>query len=134
EPVAGPPSCPQVPTLPVGLTPFDTLSQLDPALFPAFNPINALPVQGPLVVPYGPFGPMGPQAILAITPTEIVRSSGDEEVTYRAAVEYDLTPDNLVYASFETGFRAGGFNITFGQEEYDPEYIDAWTIGSKNQF
>lgn len=134
EPVAGPPSCPQVPTIPVGLTPLDTLSQLGPALFPAFNPINALPLQAPLVVPYGPFGPMGPQAILSITPTEIVRTSGDEQITYRAAVEYDVTPDNLLYASFETGFRAGGFNITFGQEEYDPEFIDAWTIGSKNQF
>ncbi len=132
EPVAGPPSCPQVPTIPVGLTLVDSLSQLDPALFPAGSPLNADPIVG--AFPYGPFGMMGPQALLIVTPTDIVRSSGDEEVTYRIAAEYDATPDNLLYASFETGFRAGGFNITFGQEEYDPEYIDAWTIGSKNSF
>jgi iron complex outermembrane receptor protein len=69
-----------------------------------------------------------------VTPTDIERTSGDEEITYRAAVEYDVTPDNLLYASFETGFRAGGFNITFGQEEYEPEFIEAFTIGSKNSF
>ncbi len=132
EPAFGPPSCPQVPNFPVGLTLRDTLEQLDPALFPAGSPLNADPIAG--AFPYGPFGMMGPQALLIVTPTDIVRDSGDEEVTYRLAAEYDVTPDNLVYASFETGFRAGGFNITVGQEEYDPEYIDAWTLGSKNSF
>ena len=132
EPAFGPPSCPQVPNFPVGLTLRDTLEQLDPALFPAGSPLNADPIAG--AFPYGPFGMMGPQALLIVTPTDIVRDSGDEEVTYRLAAEYDITPDNLVYASFETGFRAGGFNITVGQEEYDPEYIDAWTLGSKNSF
>lgn len=130
EPPAGPPSCSHVPTIPTGLTLRDSLGQLDSALFPARSPLTADPIVG--AFPYGPFGTMGPQALLIVTPTDIVRASGDEEITYRAAVEYDITPDNLLYASFETGFRAGGFNLTFGQEEYDPEYIDAWTIGSKN--
>ncbi len=132
EPVAGPPSCPQVPTIPVGLTVSDSLSQLDPALFPARPVFGAGPIVG--AYPYGPFTANGPGALIVVTPTDIVRSAGDEEITYRLAVEYDVTPDNLLYASFETGFRAGGFNITVGQEEYDPEYIDAWTIGSKNSF
>jgi iron complex outermembrane recepter protein len=132
RPPAGPPRCPQVPTIPVGLTLADSLAQLDPALFPARSPFAPGPVVG--AYPYGPFGAMGPGALFVVTPTEIVRKSGDEEITWRAAVEYDVTPDNLLYASFETGFRAGGFNITVGQEEYDPEYIDAWTIGSKNTF
>lgn len=132
EPVAGPPSCPQVPTIPVGVTLIDSLSQLDPSLFPFGSPLNAPAPYG--VFPYGPLGMMGPQALLAITPTTIERSAGDKEVTWRAAVEYDVTPDSLLYASFETGFRAGGFNITFGQEEYDPEFIDAWTLGLKNNF
>ncbi|MFB0610685.1 TonB-dependent receptor [Aurantiacibacter poecillastricola] len=132
ESAFGPPSCPQVPTIPVGLTLQDSLEQLDPALFPAGSPLDRPVPYG--AFPYGPFGPMGPQALLINTPTEIVRSSGDEEITWRAALEYDATPDNLLYASFETGFRAGGFNLTFGQEEYDPEYIDAYTLGSKNSF
>ena len=132
QPVAGPPSCDQVPNIPVGLTLEDSLRQLDPALFPAGSPLDAPVPYG--AFPYGPFGMTGPQALLINSPTEIDRSAGDEEITWRAAVEYDITPDNLLYASFETGFRAGGFNLTFGQEEYDPEYIDAYTIGAKNNF
>ena len=132
EPAFGPPSCPQVPNVPVGLTLEDSLSQLDPALFPFGSPLDAPVPYG--AFPYGPLGMTGPQALLINTPTTIDRSAGDEEITWRAAVEYDLTPDNLFYASFETGFRAGGFNLTFGQEEYAPEYIDAYTIGAKNSF
>ena len=140
EPTAGPPSCPQTPTIPAGLTLEDSLSALDPALFtgpplPALlEQIAAAPAGVPVTTPYGPFGMTGPQAILSFTPTVVDRTSGDEEVTYRVAAEYDLTPENLAYVSFETGFRAGGFNQSFGNEEYDPEFIEAFTIGSKNRF
>ncbi|GGD46280.1 TonB-dependent receptor [Erythrobacter arachoides] len=132
RPTPGPPSCPLVPTIPVGLTVADSLGQLAPALFPVRSPFTGAPIVGSY--PYGPIGPRGPYALVVVTPSDIERVAGDEEITYRAAVEYDVTPENLVYASFETGFRAGGFNLTFGQEEYAPEYIDAWTIGSKNNF
>src|SRR5690606_2085962 len=100
EPVAGPPSCPQVPNIPVGLTLADSLSQLDPALFPAGSPLDAPVPYG--AFPYGPFGMAGPQALLINIPTAIELTAGDEEITWRAAVEYDVTPDNLLYASFET--------------------------------
>ena len=129
-----------MPTIPTGLTAADSLTQLDPALFtgpPLFVLLDQIannPSGVPAVTPYGPFGMHGPQAILAFTPTVIDRTAGDEEVTYRVAVEYDATPDSLLYASYETGFRAGGFNQSFGFEEYDPEYIDAITLGSKNRF
>lgn len=139
-PVAGPPSCPQVPTIPVGLTAADSLAALNPALLTG-PPLAVLLSQiannapgVPAVTPYGPFGPTGPQAILSFTPTVVDDSASDKEVTYRLAVEYDLSPDHLLYASYETGFRAGGFNQSFGNEIYDPEYIKAFTIGSKNRF
>jgi iron complex outermembrane recepter protein len=51
--------------------------------------------------------------------------------TYRAAVEFDVAPRSLLYASFETGYRAGGFNP---DAAYGPESITAYTIGSKNRF
>mgnify|MGYP003624616359 FL=1 len=142
EPVGRAPFCPQVPTIPVGLTLQDSLSQFDPALFPA-RPISTYNPNGPngvgQVFPYGPFNvggdfPPGPGALLIITPNRIEKSGGDGEFTFRAAVEYDITPDNLLYASFENGFRAGGFNASRGNEEYAPEFIDAFTIGSKNRF
>jgi len=86
------------------------------------------------VTPFGPFGMMGPQAIIAATPTVLDLDDGEDETTFRLAFEHDVTPDNLIYASFESGFRAGGFNTTFGRETYAPEFIDAFTIGSKNRF
>ncbi|WP_198669467.1 TonB-dependent receptor [Blastomonas sp. UPD001] len=62
-------------------------------------------------------------------------------VTYRAAIDYKITPDNLVYASFSTGAHSGGFNQTpvsiSGVQTlltFDPEYVDAYEIGTKNTF
>lgn len=131
-PPGGAQSCPQVPTIPVGLTYLDSLQALPAGIFPAASPLTGPSPYG--AFPYGPFGMMGPQALWIARVDPIVREAGDEEITWRAAVEYDATPDNLLYASFETGFRAGGFNTTVGEEEYDPEFIDAWTVGSKNSF
>ena len=145
HPAGRPPSCLHVPTLPVGLTLQDVLGGLNPALFPVpgRNPQTAFNPNGPAgvgqVFPYGPlnvFAPaqFGPGALLIITPNTIQKSGGENEITYRAAIEYDLTPDNLLYVSFENGFRAGGFNLARGREEYAPEFIEAFTIGSKNRF
>ena len=53
------------------------------------------------------------------------------KITYRGAVEFDIAPRSLLYASIETGFRAGGFNP---DAAYGPENITAYTIGSKNRF
>ncbi|QKR99797.1 TonB-dependent receptor [Sphingomonas sp. CL5.1] len=53
------------------------------------------------------------------------------KVTYRAAVEIDAGPRSLLYASVESGYRAGGFNAF---NAYNPENITAYTIGSKNRF
>ena len=50
------------------------------------------------------------------------------------AVEFDVAPRSLVYASVETGYRSGGFSAAAGFETYQPEFIDAYTIGMKNRF
>lgn len=61
-----------------------------------------------------------------------------EKVTWRLAVDYDVTPENLLYASVSTGFRSGGFNSGQGpaalQPTFDPEEVTAYEIGSKNRF
>ena len=57
-----------------------------------------------------------------------------DEVTYRLSAEWDVGPSNLLYANFETGYRAGGVDLSSASPTYDPEYIDAFTIGSKNRF
>ncbi|UVO51046.1 TonB-dependent receptor [Sphingomonas sp. SUN019] len=57
-----------------------------------------------------------------------------KKFTYRLAADWQFTPANLLYASYETGFHGGGFNFGKGLETYKPETIEAYTIGSKNRF
>ncbi|MXO71034.1 TonB-dependent receptor [Altererythrobacter buctensis] len=58
----------------------------------------------------------------------------NDKVTYRLAAQYDFTPRNMIYASMETGYHAGGFSFARGVESYLPEQIRAWTLGTKNRF
>ncbi|RZF63540.1 TonB-dependent receptor [Sphingomonas populi] len=55
-------------------------------------------------------------------------------VTWRAGLDWDVSSRNLLYASFETGFKSGGFFATRDLGTYQPETINAWTVGSKNRF
>ncbi|AKH41136.1 iron complex outermembrane receptor protein [Altererythrobacter atlanticus] len=67
------------------------------------------------------------------------------EWTGKVALEYKLTPDNMVYASFTRGFKPGGLNggnnsfTQLGFENgirptYKPEKVDSFEFGSKNRF
>lgn len=56
------------------------------------------------------------------------------ETTYRIGLEHDWGDGNLLYVNFETGYRAGGVDLSVAAPTYDPEYIDAFSIGSKNRF
>jgi iron complex outermembrane receptor protein len=67
----------------------------------------------------------------------------DSYVDFRAGVEYDLAPENLLYATLSSGHKAGGFNDSlpdpdnagqFITPEYGPETAYALEIGSKNEF
>jgi iron complex outermembrane receptor protein len=75
---------------------------------------------------------------LVFAGTPFKDSASFKKVTYRGAVEYDVTPDNLVYASVATGFQAGGFNnsanTVTGSAAFGPQNIRAYELGSKNQF
>lgn len=83
----------------------------------------------PNSVAYGTFGNR-----IFYTELAFNRTSATNRLTYRLAAEYDVGPNSLLYASYETGYRGGGFNNTIGRESFDPEYITAATIGSKNRF
>ena len=64
---------------------------------------------------------------------------GFDDVTGRVVLDFQATPDNLLYASYSRGYKSGGVNppvnptlnapVTFA-----PENIDAFEIGSKNTF
>ena len=73
--------------------------------------------------------------MIARSDTNIAQSNlSNNRPTYRAAIEYDLVPNSLLYFSYETGFRTGGFNFANGYDTYAPETIQAYTWGSKNRF
>lgn len=61
------------------------------------------------------------------------------EWTGRAVLDFQITPDNLVYASYSRGYKSGGINpplqpIFAVPETFNPEFINAFEIGSKNTF
>lgn len=59
-----------------------------------------------------------------------------DEVTYKAVVNYQPTPDILLYGSFSTGYRSGGINQAVNPINenalYEPETVDAFEIGFKS--
>jgi iron complex outermembrane receptor protein len=60
------------------------------------------------------------------------------KVTWKAGVEYDLTPRSLLYGSVSTGFKSGGVsevpNFPGSNQVYGPETIKAYQVGNKNRF
>jgi iron complex outermembrane receptor protein len=60
-------------------------------------------------------------------------------LTPRFALDYQMTPDALVYASATRGFKSGGFqglagNAASQSTPYDPEYAWSYEGGMKTQF
>lgn len=56
------------------------------------------------------------------------------KATWKAGVEWDAGPHNLVYASVATGFKSGALFAATGQNASAPEALTAYTIGAKNRF
>jgi iron complex outermembrane recepter protein len=62
-----------------------------------------------------------------------------DEWTGRFVVDYNLTDDNLLYASYSRGYKSGGLNPPINPifnvpATFEPEIINAFEIGSKNSF
>jgi iron complex outermembrane receptor protein len=55
--------------------------------------------------------------------------------SYRAALDYKLTPDVLAYISYNRSFKSGGFNGNNPlNAPYLPEILNAYEIGLKTEF
>jgi iron complex outermembrane receptor protein len=64
-------------------------------------------------------------------------SDSESKVTWKAGVDFDVTPENLLYLTVSTGFKSGGINnlpAAIGINTYAPEKITAYEVGSKNRF
>lgn len=66
------------------------------------------------------------------------RSVSFGRMTGRAVLDYQISPDNLVYASYSRGYKSGGINppLSVGSvnDIFKPETVDAFELGSKNRF
>ncbi|MCB2080638.1 MAG: TonB-dependent receptor [Novosphingobium sp.] len=103
-----------------------------PAGFP--NGANIVPFPGGGVLDLNYQGVNG--AVLQILTEPNAADRTYRKLTWRAGVEYDVAPDSLLYATVETGYKAGGFFASPDQNAnfFNPETITAYTIGSKNRF
>ncbi|MBO9602789.1 MAG: TonB-dependent receptor [Novosphingobium sp.] len=128
NPASVPPnSCPNLPFIPL----VDTAQELRDFYANAGIPV----VNVPLYVLPPQFGGSQTAPFVLNAPISINdQKLNNNKFTYRLAAEYQITPDNMVYASYETGYHSGGFAFAKGLETYKPETLDAWTIGSKNRF
>ena len=115
------PAC--APTLPPGLPVFD----------PA-NPTASLPIFAPFSVDgWGiyVFSPLAPRADLA-------ESISDDQFTGNAKLTWFATEEVMLYASFATGFKAGGTNTDrispIFSQVFRPETSESIEIGMKGDF
>jgi iron complex outermembrane recepter protein len=62
-----------------------------------------------------------------------------DRLTGRAVLDYKITDDNLLYASYSRGYKSGGINPPLSPSfavpiSFAPEKVDSFEVGSKNTF
>ncbi len=67
------------------------------------------------------------------------RTVNFKEWTGRLVVDWQVTDQNLLYASYSRGYKSGGINpplspVFATPDSFAPEFVDAFEIGSKNRF
>ena len=77
----------------------------------------------------------------AVLPFFGILTPGDGSIsqhkpTYHFGIDWTPTPQNMVYAKYDTGYKSGGFNSNGSAPsvDYGPENLDAFEIGTKNRF
>jgi iron complex outermembrane receptor protein len=83
---------------------------------------------------YGSTLPGAARTIFTRNTIPIDNTQNYTKVTWHGGLEYDLTKDSLLYASWDSGYHAGGFAFAQVKPTYEPETISAYSIGSKNRF
>jgi len=70
----------------------------------------------------------------------VLREGTWESFDPSASLTYHFTPDSMVYVSYGSGYRAGGFNdgataVASGPAGYyEPEQVDSYEVGVKGRF
>ena len=78
----------------------------------------------------------GAGVISAVQPAPVTRTFEGEEFTYKVGIDHNLNDEQLLYATFSTGFKPGGSNPTSGDNDgitdYAPEEVEVFEVGMKN--
>jgi iron complex outermembrane receptor protein len=86
------------------------------------------------------FTDLRPNATAATCRLTCVGDAQDDQVTYKVALRQDLSKDIMAYASYATGYKGQGFDVTSGftQARADnpvrPEHSKAYEVGLKGAF
>ncbi len=89
-------------------------------------------VNGLWGIPY-----IDPNTFMPGIPSTQTYSRTDEAFVPRASLDWQVTEDTLLYASYAEGFKPGGMSTTDGNGdisvgEYDPEELSVYEIGIKS--
>lgn len=57
----------------------------------------------------------------------------DDKLMPSANIQYNFTPNTMIYASYTNGFKAGGYSMATALSEFGPETVDSFEIGLKGQ-
>lgn len=73
------------------------------------------------------------------TGTPWTGSASADNVSGKAAVEYDVVKNHMLYASYSRGYKGPAFNVFFNMQWFNtapisPETSDAFEVGLKNSF
>jgi iron complex outermembrane receptor protein len=115
------PACPAAPLIPAASRLASLTSQLQ--LFPIIP--NAL---------YGSALPGAAGSVFPLITIPVNQTQGFTKATWHVGLEYDLAKDSLLYANWDSGYHAGGFAFAEIKPTYQPEFLSAYSVGSKNRF
>ncbi|WP_162806614.1 TonB-dependent receptor [Sphingosinicella terrae] len=59
-----------------------------------------------------------------------------DDISWRAGLEYDVGPENMLFATAARGYKSGGFfpSVPQPNNSFEPETLTAFTVGSRNRF
>jgi iron complex outermembrane receptor protein len=75
-----------------------------------------------------------------VVPQVFAGSSRDDAATGKLALQHDLFQDVMVYASFATGYKGAGYDVSTGfnagrvRQPVAPETSKAWEVGLKSRY
>lgn len=68
---------------------------------------------------------------------DINASRGQTRLVPSVTVEYDVTDDTMLFASYKEGYKGGGFNVRANNNanfEFDDETVETWEAGIRSGF